>query len=41
MTCPHFSIKAASILAEIKQLLSAGALPTSDISPSKTLLFFG
>lgn len=31
----------ADQLTEIKQLLSACELPTSDISPSKTLLFFG
>jgi amino-acid N-acetyltransferase len=35
------SIEPIDQLAEIKQLLSACELPTADISPSKSLLFFG
>jgi len=35
------SIDSASLFAEIKQLLSVCELPTADISPSKSLLFFG
>lgn len=38
-----FPLATASIeqLSEIRQLLSVCALPTADIAPSKTLLFFG
>ena len=35
------SIEPIDRLAEIKQLLAACELPTTDISPSKSLLFFG
>ena len=41
-TCPpYISIEPIGQLAEIRQLLSACELPTADISPSKSLLFFG
>jgi amino-acid N-acetyltransferase len=37
----HVSIEPIDRLAEIKQLLSACELPTADILPSKSMLFFG
>ncbi len=35
------AVESIAQLAEIKQLLSACGLPTSDISPTSSLLFFG
>ena len=39
--CPPLPIEPIDRLAEIKHLLSACGLPTADISPSNSLLFFG
>jgi amino-acid N-acetyltransferase len=38
--CP-LATESAEQLAEVRQLLSACELPTADISPSSSLLFFG